>query len=383
MSAAHPCVLTLNAGSSSLKFAAFEGAPPRRALSGQVGGIGPQARLIVGGEARDLGPTDHAAATRLAIGIAGEGGRPDAIGHRVVHGGPSGDGPTMIDDARLDELEGLAALAPLHQPHNLAAIRAAREAFPEGVQVACFDTAFHRAQPWVADTYALPRRHYEAGVRRYGFHGLSYEAIAARLRADHPGLHAGRVIVAHLGHGASICAIEGGRAMGSSMGFSPLDGLPMGTRCGQIDPGAILHLMRAEGLDADAMEALLYRESGLLGLSGGLSDMRALLASDAPEAGQAVDYFVARLRREIGAMAATLGGLDALVFTGGIGENAGPIRARAVEGLGFLGLAIDAAANEAGAERIHAGPVPILRLPTDEEGVIARAALAVLEGRAA
>ena len=313
-------VLTLNAGSSSLKFAVFEGSPLERVAAGQVERIGPAARLVLDG-VRDLGAVDHAGATRLALDVAGQGGRPDAIGHRIVHGGPDRDRPMVLDDAVTAEIEALAPLAPLHQPQGLAAVRAAREAFPDRLQVACFDTAFHRGHPWVADAYALPRRFHDAGVRRYGFHGLSYESVAGRLREDHPALHTGRVVVAHLGNGASLCALRGGRSVASTMGFTPLDGLPMGTRCGQLDPGVVIHLMRAEGMNADAIEALLYRESGLSGLSGGVSDMRALLASDAAEAADAVAYFVHRLRREIGAMAADLGGLDGLVFTGGIGRT--------------------------------------------------------------
>ena len=370
-------LVTLNAGSSSLKFAVFEGPPLGRVLSGQVERIGPRARLRLGAGSRDLGAVDHVGAVEVALEVAGEGGRPDAVGNRVVHGGPGRDAPALLDEALLAELEALAELAPLHQPHNLAAIRAARAAFPGGPQVACFDTAFHRAQGRVAQTFALPRHLYDEGIRRYGFHGLSYEAIARRLARDHPALHAGRVVVAHLGAGASVCGMRGGRSEGTSMGFTALDGLVMGTRCGQIDPGVLIHLMR-RGMDADALEALLYRESGLAGISGGTSDMRALLASDAPEAAEAVAVFLLRLRRELGATAAAIGGLDALVFTAGIGENSPEVRAGAVEGLGFLGLEIDPAANAAGAQRISRGAVPILRLETDEEGVIAEAALAAL-----
>lgn len=371
-------VVTLNAGSSSLKFAVFEGPPRRRLLDGEVERIGEGARLLLGEEARDLGPADHAAATRLALEIAAKGGPPDAVGHRVVHGGPGRDLPAVIDEAVMAELDALTPLAPLHQPHNLAAVRAAREAHPEAAQVACFDTAFHRTQPFEAETFALPRRFFERGVRRYGFHGLSYESVARRLRERRPALHEGRVVVAHLGNGASLCAMREGRSVGSTMGFTALDGLVMGTRCGRLDPGVVLHLLRAEGMGADEVEALLYRESGLRGLSGALSDMRALLTSDAPEAAEAVRVFLHRLRQEIGAAAASLGGLDALVFTAGIGENSPEIRARAVKGLGFLGLEIDGVANAAGAEVVSRGPTPILRIETDEEGVIADAALAAL-----
>jgi acetate kinase len=269
-------------------------------------------------------------------------------------------------------------LAPLHQPHNLAAVAAARVSFPDALQVACFDTAFHRGHPWVNDTFALPRRFYDEGVRRYGFHGLSYDYITRKLRSDFPVLAKGRVVVAHLGNGASLCAVRDGRSIGSTMGFSALDGMPMGTRCGQLDPGVLLYLMDKGWSTAD-ITAMLYKDSGLKGLSGLSHDMRTLLGSDAPEAAQAVEFFVFRLAREIGAMAAVLGGIDALVFTGGIGEHAAPIRARAVERLGFLGLSVDPAANAADATEIHDGATPILVLPTDEEGVIARAVAARLE----
>jgi acetate kinase len=375
-------VLTLNAGSSSIKFGLYDAAPePAERLRGQIDRLGEaEARLVVGNEETSVAAPDHATGLRaiLAALEPGRGTAPiRAVGHRVVHGGPEIDGPRVLDDAAVDTLEALSPLAPLHQPHNLAGIRAAMAAFPEAVQIACFDTAFHRGHPWVNDTFALPRRFYDAGVRRYGFHGLSYDYISTRLAGDFPDLARGRTIVAHLGNGASLCAMREGRSVGSTMGFSALDGMPMGTRCGQLDPGVILHLL-AEGMDADALTRLLYRESGLRGLSGISHDMRTLLASEDPRAAEAVDYYVFRLSREIGALAAVLGGLDALVFTGGIGENAAPIRARATETLGFLGLAVDEVANAANATEIHAGPVPILVIPTDEERVIARATAAAL-----
>lgn len=378
-------VLTLNAGSSSLKFGLYDAAAePREILRGQVDGLGPEAtsaaRLVLDGAAREVAAADHGAAlgailASLAPRLAGREIR--GVGHRVVHGGAAIDGPRRIGPDLLADLEALAPLAPLHQPHNLAGIRAATDAFPAAVQVACFDTAFHRGHPWVNDTFALPRRFYDAGVRRYGFHGLSYDYIAGRLAADFNDVAQGNVIVAHLGNGASLCAMRAGRSVGSTMGFSALDGMPMGTRCGQLDPGVILHLL-AEGMDAASITRLLYTESGLKGLSGISHDMRRLLASDAREAAEAVDYYVFRLAREIGAMAAVLGGIDALVFTGGIGENSPAIRARALGTLGFLGLALDPAANEANAARIGAGPVPVLVIPTDEERVIARATVAAL-----
>jgi acetate kinase len=308
---------------------------------------------------------DHAyAEARIAI-----------VGHRVVHGGATYSAPTRLDASVLTALEAFVPFAPLHQPHNLAAIRAAMDAFPDALQVACFDTAFHRAQPWVADTYGLPRRFYEQGVRRYGFHGLSYAYIVGALRQIAPDVADGRLVIAHLGNGASMCAVLNGRPMGSTLGFTAVDGLPMGTRCGQIDPGVLLWMIEAQGMSAAAISDLLYKESGLKGLSGVSSDMRALLASDVPEAAEAVAYFVHRCRREVGALAAVLGGLDALVFTGGIGEHAAPVRAAICEGFGWAGLHLDPDRN-ALAETVVSrddSSVRILVVPTDEEIVIARA----------
>jgi acetate kinase len=271
------------------------------------------------------------------------------------------------------KLAALAPLAPLHQPHNLAGIEAAAAHFPGVPQIACFDTAFHRGQDFVADTYALPRRFYESGLRRYGFHGLSYEWIAHRLRDLAPDLARGRVVALHLGNGASACAMRGGRSVETSMGFTALDGLVMGTRCGQIDPGLLLHLLD-QGMAPAELSRLLYHESGLKGLSDLSQDMRTLLASDLPAAGEAVAHFAHRARREVGALAATLGGLDALVFTAGIGENAAPVRAMICEGLGFLGVTLDPAANARGATVISApaAPARVLVVPTDEEAMIAR-----------
>jgi acetate kinase len=370
-------VLTLNAGSSSIKFGLYDGAAEPALLSaGQVENIGGDAALITGDARRALGAADHAAAVAAILSALEpvlEGTRVAAVGHRIVHGGPRYSAPVHLDDETIAALEALIPLAPLHQPHNLAAVHAARAAFPGAAQIGCFDTAFHHGHPFVNDAFALPRRYYEEGVRRYGFHGLSYDYITGVLAQEHPQLAEGRVIVAHLGNGASMCAVRAGRSVGSTMGFSALDGLPMGTRCGQLDPGVMLYLMD-RGMGAAEITDLLYRESGLKGLSGISHDMRTLLASDAPEAAQAIDYYVFRIRREIGAMAAVLGGVDALVFTGGIGENAAPIRARVLEGMEFLGLAPDAAANDAGARSIGAGPCTVLVIPTDEERVIARAA---------
>ena len=364
-------LLTLNAGSSSIKFALFDAGGARRVADGQVERVGtPEARLLTGGEVRLLGSVDHAGALDAILAIAARGRhRGGGPPHRPRRR-PSCRARASIDAALRAELEALVPLAPLHQPHNLAAVDAATARFPEAVQVACFDTAFHRGHPFVNDTFALPRRFYAEGVRRYGFHGLSYDYIAGRLARDHPALHAGRVVVAHLGNGASMCAIRGGRSIGSTMGFTALDGLPMGTRSGQIDPGVLLYLLD-QGWDAAGLTRLLYHESGLKGLSGISGDMRDLLASTAPEAAEAIDYYVFRIRRELGAMAAVLGGIDGLVFCGGIGENAAPIRERVIDGMDWLGLAVDRRANGRNATDIGSGRVRVLVIPTDEEAVIA------------
>jgi acetate kinase len=383
-------ILTLNAGSSSIKFGLYDTSPePVEELTGQVEALGTDAHLVLEPKGatltrRALGPTDHAGAVQAILGAIAPfcAGRAIAgVGHRVVHGGPDLSAPVRLDDAMIETLSALIPLAPLHQPHNLAAVQAARAAFPEAVQVAAFDTAFHRGHPWVNDTFALPRRYYARGVRRYGFHGLSYDYISGVLAREFPDLAAGRTVVAHLGNGASICAMKAGRSVGSTMGFSALDGLPMGTRSGQLDPGVVLYLMHQEGLNADQIMHLLYHDSGLKGLSGISHDMRTLLAAHADEAKQAIDYYVFRLAREIGAMAAVLGGIDGLVFTGGIGEHAAPIRARALERLGFLGLAIAPEANAQNATRIGAGAARVLVIPTDEERIIARATVAELAQR--
>ena len=363
-------LLTLNAGSSSIKFALFDADGATRRAEGQVERVGtPEARLLSGGEVRLLGAVDHAGALD-AILAALPAGRITAVGHRIVHGGVRHAGPAVIDAGLQAELQALIPLAPLHQPHNLAAVDAAAARFPDAVQVACFDTAFHRSQPFVSDTFALPRRFYAEGIRRYGFHGLSYDHISGRLARDHPALHAGRVVVAHLGNGASLCAMRGGHSLGSTMGLTALDGLPMGTRSGQIDPGVLLYLL-GQGWDAEGLTHLLYHDSGLRGLSGISGDMRDLLNSTAPEAAEAIDYFVYRIRREIGAMAAVLGGIDALVFSGGIGENAAPVREGVIDGMGWLGLSIDRKANAQNATEIGIGRIRILVIPTDEEAVIA------------
>ncbi len=384
-----PVALTLNAGSSSLKFGVFEidGAPRQRAM-GQIERIGerPVLKAAFGPDSdpvqRELAleeAKDHATALASALAVLRERlpeARAAAVGHRVVHGGPSHDGPVVVTPKILEELRALSPLAPIHQPHNIAGIEAAIAAFPDALQVACFDTAFHRQHPKVNDTFALPREYYDRGVRRYGFHGLSYEYVSGELRRIAPLLHDGRVIIAHLGNGASMCGMVGGRSVASTMGFTALDGLPMGTRCGQIDPGVIFYMVQQEHRTIDEVRDLLYTKSGLLGLSGLSNDMRVLEAAGTPEANEAIDYFVFRIRRELGGLAAALGGLDALVFCGGIGENATGIRARVCEGLDWIGIGLDHERNAANARTISSdfSRTHVLVIPTDEELVIARAA---------
>jgi acetate kinase len=296
------------------------------------------------------------------------------IGHRVVHGGLKYAVPTRMDREVLQDLQQFVPLAPLHQPHNLTPIRLMFERQPELPQVACFDTAFHRSQPELAQMFALPKELHDEGVRRYGFHGLSYEYIASSLPQFDPAAANGRTVVCHLGNGASMCALSGGRSVASTMGFTAVDGLPMGTRCGALDPGVILYLMDQRGMDARAIEKLIYSQSGLLGVSGVSSDMRTLLASDEPRAKLAVDLYVYRIARELGSLAAALGGLDAIVFTGGIGENSAEIREGVCRDAAWLGVQLDEAANRAGRQRIStaASKTAAWVLPTNEELMIAR-----------
>jgi acetate kinase len=381
-------VLTLNAGSSSLKVSLFPLSGDQPLARGLVDRIGAEGTIVlnsIDGAAiaanGDL--TNHAGAVAATIaGFRACWPALDlvAVGHRVVHGGASHSAPLLLDEARLAELERFSPFAPLHQPHNLAGIRAAMAAFPGVPQIACFDTAFHRSHPWVNDAFALPREMYDEGVRRYGFHGLSYEYIAGELSRVAPHLAEGRVVVAHLGNGASMCAMQSGRSVASTMGFSALDGLPMGTRCGQLDPGVLLYLMDQKGMTLHDVSDLLYKKSGLLGLSGLSNDMRTLEAADTPEAAQAIDYFVFRCQREVGAMAAALGGIDALIFCGGIGENSRLIRARICERLGWMGIEIDHAKNAGNAQIISSdlARATVLVLPTNEELVIARAVRAIV-----
>ena len=381
-------ILILNAGSSSVKFALFSGEEPlRNIVSGMVDGIDDKLVLEVDGSSNQNSNTpatmadhpDHNGAVALILDYLGqtfEALNITAVGHRIVHGGMDYSKPALLTDSVITELEKLAPFAPLHQKQNLAGVKAAQHAFPDAVQYGCFDTSFHRQHPWVNDAYGLPREYYDEGVRRYGFHGLSYEYIHSELTNIAPDVANARVVIAHLGNGASMCAMKDGRSYASTMGFSPLDGLPMGTRCGQIDPGALLYLMDQMDMNADEITNLLYYQSGLKGLSGFSSDMRKLLASDTEEAAQAVDYFIAHTRRELGAMAATIDGIDALVFTGGIGENARSIRARICDNLGWIGAELDEARNEANETIIStdASQTKIMVIPTNEELTIARKA---------
>lgn len=388
-------VLVVNSGSSSLKFQVYaveRGGTLTRRLKGQVDGIGTQPRFVVRDmNGRELVREAAAAETMPDIGAAiaraGEwlrahaGALPIAVGHRVVHGGPRYATPMLVDDALIAELELLVPLAPLHQPANLAPIRALRAQHPQLPQVACFDTAFHRGHSEFADRYAVPEELYAEGVRRYGFHGLSYEYIAACLPDVAPEIARGRVVVAHLGSGASMCALRGGRSVDSTMGFSALDGLPMGTRPGQLDPGVVLYLL-SKGMSPQRVEWTLYHDCGLKGLSGISNDLRELLSSSQPRAHFALEYFMFRVARELGALAASLGGLDGIVFTAGIGENVASIREGICQRSGWLGVALDSAANAMGGPRISTTDswVGVYVIPTDEERMIAEHTLAVLRG---
>jgi acetate kinase len=389
--AATPLLLTLNAGSSSVKFATYAASDGLPLLAtGQIEGLGAMARFSVASVSQGArsfsftpGPTGHAEAVQAILAwmdVAYVGARLAAVSHRVVHGGTDHVAPTLISDALMAQLERLVPLAPLHQPHNLAGIQAARASFPGVPQIVCFDTAFHRHHTFVADTFALPRSYYDEGIRRYGFHGLSYEFIARRLSAYDPVLGHGRVIVAHLGNGASMCAMRDGRSVASTMGFTALDGLPMGTRCGQMDPGVVLYLMAEKGMSAAAISDLLYKQSGLKGLSGLTHDVRTLQASDSAEARDALSYFADRARREIGGLTTCLGGLDALVLTGGIGENAAAVRAAMLTDMGWMGIHINAEANLRN-DTVISDPtsrVRVLVFKTDEERMLAEHATELL-----
>jgi acetate kinase len=390
-------ILVVNAGSSSVKFQVFsvEGeAKLRRLIKGQIDGIGSRPRLRANGADSDpladrVYPIESVPDIPAAIRIASEWLRdevritPVAVGHRVVHGGPDYDRPVLIDHGVVARLERFVALAPLHQPHNLTPIRSLLANFPTLPQVACFDTAFHRTHDAVADYYAIPHELHAEGVRRYGFHGLSYEYVAKTLPHVAPEIATGRVIVAHLGSGASMCALKKGRSAESTMGFTALDGLPMGTRPGQIDPGVVLYLISEKGMSAANAQNFLYRDCGLKGLSGISNDMRELEASEDPKAKLAIDYFVYRIGLNAGMLAAALQGLDAFVFTAGIGENSVRIRARIVDQLAWLGARLDPTENSRHARLISRSDsrIPVYVIPTDEEMMIAQHTSSLLSNR--
>ena len=383
-------LLVLNAGSSSLKFSLFTAQSLDMRLRGEIEGIGARSHFI----ARDSRGTtlgeqswerslDHPAALEFLLDYlpgAVAYDRLAAVGHRVVHGGPVFCAPARVDAALLEALEKLVPLAPLHQPHNLAAIRAIAARHAVLPQVACFDTSFHRTQPALAQAFALPAVITEQGVQRYGFHGLSYEYVAGLLPELDARAAAGRTVVAHLGAGSSLCALQGGRSIATTMGFTALDGLPMATRCGSLDPGVVLYMLNTLGMGAREIEHMLYHESGLAGVSGISADMRELAASDQPGARRAIDLYAYRIGRELGSLAAALGGLDALVFTAGIGEHDASLRAAVCASAAWLGLEIDADANASGGPRISqpASHVSAWVVPTDEERVIARHTLEAL-----
>jgi acetate kinase len=388
-------IAVLNAGSSSFKFSLFALAPDGLAVlaRGQAEGLYTSPRFVArdgggavvedkaweaGTQLGHAGALDHLVAyLRARLGEH----RLVGVGHRVVHGGAEYSAPVRVDGGALEALQKYVPLAPLHQPHNLTPIRALIERQPQLPQVACFDTAFHRRQPPVAQAYALPRSISERGVLRYGFHGLSYEYIAGVLPRHDERAAAGKVVVAHLGNGSSMCAIDAGRSVASTMGFTAADGLPMGTRCGNLDPGVVLYLLDELKMDTRAVEKLIYQQSGLLGVSGISSDMRTLLSSDAPTAKEAVDLYVYRIGRELGSLAAALGGLDALVFTAGIGENSAELRQRVCRDAAWLGVDLDEAANTRGGPCISrpGSRASAWVIPTNEELMIARHTRAVIE----
>jgi acetate kinase len=391
-------ILVLNAGSSSIKLSLFAWRDADLPLlaAGQVAGLYTATPVFTatdaGGRAApekrwDAGARlDHDGALAFVIDWIkahfGAGHRLAAVGHRVVHGGRDHAAPVRVDAALIAQLEALVPLAPLHLPHNLSPMRLLLARAPQLPQIACFDTAMHRTQPPIEQMFALPKELDDAGVRRYGFHGLSYEYIASVLPEVDARAARGRTVVLHLGNGASLCALRAGRSVATTMGFTALDGLPMGTRTGALDPGVILYLMDQRGMDARAIEDLVYKRSGLLGVSGVSSDMRVLLASREPRAALAIDLFVYRIGRELGALAATLGGLDAIVFTAGIGEHAAPIRERVCRNAAWLGVELDAQANATHGPRISTAGSRTAAwvIPTNEELMIARHTRARLTG---
>ena len=387
------CIAVVNAGSSSVKFGFYdsEGDEPLL-LRGQVEQIGVSPTLSAsdgdGNEPaeRNWPPEGfgHAQAMGAILEVAREllpqGSTVKGVGHRVVHGGTRFAAPVEVTAAIISELEKLSPLAPLHQPHNLGPIKGIAQNAPHIRQVACFDTAFHQAQPHLAQAFALPRELSDSGIRRYGFHGLSYEFVSGRLREVAPEHADKRIIIAHLGNGASLCAIHEGRSVATTMGFTAVEGLMMGTRCGSIDPGVLIYLMDEHGMDARGLESLVYKKCGLLGVSGISSDMRTLRQSDDPKAREAIDLFIYRIVREIGSLAAALGGLDGLVFTGGIGQRDAKTRREVAAGCAWLGAELDEARNSGGEGLISAegSGLPMWVVPTDEERVMARQTAAVL-----
>jgi acetate kinase len=386
-------VLVLNSGSSSIKFGLFDmsAAEPALLCKGLLDEHETRPRLVVKSPAGDdlfekqrkaSDPdSDHLFVDVLGF-IEDRFGdrRLVAVGHRIVHGGPDYSGPVELTDDVYAKLEALTPLAPLHQPRCLEPVRTIKALRPALTQIACFDTAFHHGLTPPANRFAIPRRYEKRGVRRYGFHGLSFEYVAGRLAATAPQLITKRTVIAHLGNGASLCGLRDGRSIDTTMGLTPLDGLVMGTRCGTIDPGMLLYLQQHEKMSVEDVQRLLYHESGLLGVSGISSDMRVLLASGEPAAREAVELFTFRAAQQVAMMATTLGGLDCLVFTGGIGEHAKEIRSAIAERLGWLGVRVDAAANDGGCERISGdgGTVDVYVIPTNEELMIARHCAAVL-----
>ena len=386
------CIAVINAGSSSVKFALYEASGEANVLfRGQVEGIGVAPHLrIADSHGRAVTEQnwpaegfDHVTATRELLRAGTdliEGRQVVGIGHRVVHGGMHYAKPIRLDHVVLASLSELIPLAPLHQPHNLAPIRTILDVAPHIPQIACFDTAFHRSQAQVAQSFALPRHLTEAGIRRYGFHGLSYEYLVSQLRTAWPTLASQRLVIAHLGNGASLCAVRDGQSVASTMGFTAVDGLMMGTRCGALDPGVLLYLMQQHRMDAASIEDLIYRRSGLLGVSNISSDMRTLRASSESAAREAIALFVYRIVREIGSLTAALGGLDGIVFSGGIGENDAATRAEVIQGCAWVGATLDAARNSRGEGRISddSSRVEVLVIPTDEEQLIARHTMRLL-----
>ena len=386
------CIAVVNAGSSSVKFAFYdsEGDQPLL-LKGQVEQIGVSPGLsasnpdgaVVASRNWPAEGFGHAQAMGAILEVAREqlaGSTIKGVGHRVVHGGTRFTGSVEVTAEIIAELEKLSPLAPLHQPHNLGPIKAIAQSRPDVRQVACFDTAFHQAQPHLAQAFALPRDLTDTGIRRYGFHGLSYEYVSGRLAEIAPDHAAKRIVIAHLGNGASLCAIHGGRSVATTMGFTAVEGLVMGTRCGSIDPGVLIYLMDEHGMDARGLETLIYKKSGLGGVSGISSDMRTLRASDDPKAKEAIELFIYRIVREIGSLSAALGGLEGLVFTGGIGQRDAKTRREVVAGCAWLGADLDEARNDRanGLISSDSSGVPIWVLPTDEERVIARHTAALL-----